>query len=149
MRIHRTRASTFVLARVLISLSSTPRGCPGHERAQMCSPVPCVPLFLSLRLGGDTQDTSKHISACPCPYFCLFDTARMHRTRVSTLVLTRALISLSSTPCRHTGHEQAHQCLLMYCVFISPLFQHSADAQDTSQHIGACLCPVCPYPCPF
>jgi len=85
----RTRASMLVLVRVLISLSSTPCGCTGHERAHQCSPTPCVSLFLSLRLGGAP------------------------RTQVSTLVLARVLISLSSPPClalfmslRHHGDTQ-------------------------------------------
>src|SRR5882724_1522506 len=151
-RTYRTRVSTLVFARVpyiRIPVPSMPYGCTRHERAHLCSPMSCMSLFMSFRHCRDTQDTSEHTCAHSCPYLTLFDTTRTHRTRASTLVLARALISLSSTPCRHTGHEQAHQCLLMYCVFISPLFQHNADAQDTSKHIGACLCPVCPYPCSF
>src|SRR5882762_7024561 len=77
-----TRASTLVLARVLLSLS--------------------------LQDHADARDTSEHIGARSCPHLSLFDTARTHRTRASTLVLARALVSLSSTPRGRTGHERAH-----------------------------------------
>jgi len=102
--------------------SSTPRGRPGHGRAHLCSPMPCVPLFLS------------------------FDSVGTPRTRASTLVLARVLISVSSTLRGRTGHERAYRCSL---VSLSRFLRHCADAQDTSEHIGARLCPVCPYSCPF
>src|SRR5882762_2510767 len=110
VRTHRTRASTLVLARALVSLSSTPRGRTGHERAHLCSPVSCMSLSLSLRRHGDTEDTSEHISARSCPHLSLFDTARTHRTRASTSVLARVLyvlIPVPSTPWGHRGHERA------------------------------------------
>src|SRR5882724_9465626 len=77
---YKTRASTLVLAHVLyvfIHVLSTPRGHPGHERAHMCT---LVSLSHSLRHRTDAQDTSEHISACPCPYLSLFDTVQTHRT---------------------------------------------------------------------
>src|SRR5882762_3009533 len=43
-----TRASTSVLAHVLISLSSRPCGRTGHKQAHLCSPVSCMSLSLSL-----------------------------------------------------------------------------------------------------
>src|SRR5882762_4252751 len=43
----RTRASTFVLACVLIPLFLTPRGCTGHERAHRAHSCPVCP-YLSL-----------------------------------------------------------------------------------------------------
>src|SRR5882762_6390512 len=104
-RTHRTRASTLVLARVLyvlIPVPSTPWGHRGHERALMCS---LVSLSLSLRHCADAQDTSEHISARSCPCLSLFDTARTHRTRASTSVLARVLVSLSSALRGRTGHE--------------------------------------------
>src|SRR5882762_6166234 len=110
---HGTQASTSVLARVLISLSSRPRGRTGHERAHRCSPVSCMSLSLSLRRHGDIEDTSEHISARSCPCLFLFDTARTHRTRASTSVLARVLyvlIPLPSTPWGHRGHERALMC---------------------------------------
>src|SRR5882762_8503512 len=113
---HGTRASTSVLARALISLSSTPRGRTGHERAHRCSPVSCMSLSLSLRRHGDIEDTSEHISAHSCPCLFLFDTARTHRTRASTSVLARVLyvlIPLPSTPWGHRGHERALMCSLV------------------------------------
>src|SRR5882762_7545790 len=145
-RTHRTRASTSVLARVLyvlIPVPSAPWGHRGHERALMCS---LVSLSLSLRHCADAQDTSEHISARSCPCLSLFDTARTHRTRASTLVLARVLVSLSSTPRGRTGHERAHRCSL---VSLSLSHRLCADAQDTSEHIGAHSCSICPYPCPF
>ena len=110
-RTHGTRASTSVLARVLISLSSRPCGRTGHERAHLCSPVSCMSLSLSLRRHGDTEDTSEHISARSCPHLSLFDTARTHRTRASTSVLAcvlYVLIPVPSVPWGHRGHERAH-----------------------------------------
>src|SRR5882762_10209320 len=106
-------------------------------------------LSLSLRHRADAQDTSEHISARSCPYLSLFDTARTHRTRASTSVLARVLyvlIPVPPTPWGHRGHERALMCSL---VSLSLSLQHCADAQDTSEHIGAHLCPVCPYPCPL
>src|SRR5882762_847022 len=138
-----TRASTLVLARVLLSLSSRPRGRTGHERAHRCS---LVSFSLSLQDHADARDTSEHIGARSCPHLSLFKTTRTHGTRASTLVLARALISLSSRLCGRTGHERAHQCSL---VPSSLSLRHRADAQDTSEHISARPCPVCPYPSPF
>src|SRR5882762_8223809 len=66
-RMHRTRASTSVLARVLyvlIPVPSMPWGHRGHERALMCS---LVSSSLSLQDCADAQDMSEHISAHPCP----------------------------------------------------------------------------------
>src|SRR5882762_7156298 len=126
-----TRASTLVLARVLLSLSSRPRGRTGHERAHRCSLVSfslssrprgrtgherahrcsLVSFSLSLQDHADARDTSEHISARSCPHLSLFDTARTHRTRASTSVLARVLyvlIPLPSTPWGHRGHERAH-----------------------------------------
>src|SRR5882762_7254831 len=106
-------------------------------------------LSLSLRHRAEAQDTSEHISARSCPCFSLFNTARTHRTRASTLVLARVLyvlIPVPSTPWGHRGHERALMCSL---VSSSLSLQARADAQDTSEHIGARPCPVCPYPCPF
>src|SRR5882762_5242141 len=137
-----TRASTLVLTRVLLSLSSRPRGRTGHEQAHRCS---LVSSSLSLQDRADAQDTSEHISARSCPCFSLFDTARTHRTRASTFVLARVLyvlIPVPSTPWRHRGHERALMCSL---VSSSLSLQDHVDAQDTSEHIGACPCPVCPY----
>src|SRR5882762_2581972 len=142
----RTRASTNVLTRVLISLSSRPRGRTGHERAHRCSPVSCmslsvlstpwghrghkrahscslVSLSLSLQHCADAQNTSEHIGAHPCslcPYPCPFNTMGTPRTRASTPVLASVL-----------------------CVLISV----SLDSQNSSEHIGAHWCSVCPYPC--
>src|SRR5882762_6561067 len=65
----RTWASTLVLTHVFISLFLTPHRCTGHKRAPVLTRVLCVLTLLSL----DTQSTGKHISACPCPYFSLFD----------------------------------------------------------------------------
>src|SRR5882762_3235665 len=138
-----TRASTLVLARVLLSLSSRPRGRTGHERAHRCS---LVSFSLSLQDHADARDTSEHIGARSCPHLSLFKTTRTHGTRASTSVLARALISLSSRPRGRTGHERAHWCSL---VPSSLSLRHRADAQDTSEHIGARPCPVCPYPSPF
>src|SRR5882762_3503888 len=107
-RTHGTRASTSVLARVLLSLSSRPRGRTGHERAHRCS---LVPSSLSLQDHADARDTSEHIGARSCPHLSLFKTARTHRTRASTSVLARVLyvlIPLPSTPWGHRGHERAH-----------------------------------------
>src|SRR5882762_6832229 len=70
-----------------------------------------------------------------------FDTARTPTTRASTLVLACVLLSLSSRPRGRTGHERAHRCSL---VSSSLSLQDRADAQDTSEHIGARSCPVCP-----
>src|SRR5882762_6827464 len=50
-----------------------------------------------------------------CPYLSLTPTTdllQMHRTRVSTLVLARVLISLFLTPRGRTGHERAHRAHL-------------------------------------
>src|SRR5882762_7401498 len=77
-------------------------------------------LSLSLQHRADAQDTSEHISARSCPHLSLFDTARMPRTRASTPVLASVL-----------------------CVLISV----SLDSQNSSEHIGAHWCSVCPYPC--
>src|SRR5882762_4598960 len=113
-----------------------------------CIPIayPYLSLSLFLRHHEDTDDTSEHISARSCPSLSLFKTTRMHGTRASTSVLARALVSLSSTPCGHTGHERALMCSL---VSSSLSLQDHMDTQDTSKHIGAHLCPVCPYPCPL
>src|SRR5882762_247670 len=107
---------------------------------------PYLSLSLFLRHREDTDDTSEHISARSCPSLSLFKTTRTHGTRASTSVLARVLLSLSSRPRRRTGHERAHQCSL---VPSSLSLRHRADAQDTSEHIGARPCPVCPYPSPF
>ena len=113
---------TLVLAHVLVSLSSTPCGCTGHKQAHRCSPMSCMSLSLSLRRHGDTEDTSKHISARLCPCLSLIGSARTHRTRVSTSVLTRVLyvlIPVPSTPWGHPGHERAHRCSLVSCMSLS------------------------------
>src|SRR5882762_3965388 len=99
---------------------------------------------LSLQDRADAQDTSKHICArpCPvCPYPCPFDAMATPRTRASTLVLARVLISLSSTPRRRTGHERAHRCSPMSCMSLSLSLRRHGDTEDTSEHISACLCP--------
>src|SRR5882762_5540530 len=126
------------------SLSSRPRGRTGHERAHRCSPVSCMSLSvlstpwghrgheralmcslvscLSFRCHGNTEDTSEHISARSCPHLSLFNTARTHRTRVSTSVLAcvlYVLIPVPSMPWGHPGHERAHQCSLVSCVSLS------------------------------
>src|SRR5882762_8010053 len=62
-----------------------------------------------------------------------FDTTRTPTTRVSTLVLAHALVSLSSTLRGHTGHKRAHLCSP---VSLSLSLQHRTDAQDMSEHIG-------------
>src|SRR5882762_750966 len=81
----RTQASTLVLARFLISLSSTPCGRTGHERAyRACS---CL--------------------ECPSLSYFLW----MPRTRVSTNVLAHVLdvsIPVPSTLGGHPGHRRAH-----------------------------------------
>src|SRR5882724_7126994 len=138
-----------VLARVLVSLSSTPRGYTGHERARLCSPVS---LFLSLRHRADAQDTSEHKCArpCPvCPYSCPFDSVGTPRTRASTLVLARVLISLSLTPRGCTGHGRAHWCLPVSRISVSLSLRRHTDVQDTSEHTCARPCLVCLYSCPF
>src|SRR5882762_5121320 len=79
-------------------------------------------LSLSLRRHGDTEDTSEHISARLCPCLSLIGSARTHRTRVSTSVLTRVLyvlIPVPSTPWGHPGHERAHRCSLVSCMSLS------------------------------
>ena len=100
-----------------------------------------VSLFLSLRHRVDAQDMSEHISARTCPYFFLFDTAGTPRTQASTQVLACVFISLSSTLCGHTGHEQAHQCSPMSCMSLFMSLRHHRDTQDTNEHTGACSCP--------
>ena len=136
-QMHRTRASTLVLAcvlYVLIPVPSTPWGHRGHERALMCS---LVSSSLSLHPRADAQDTSKHISArpCPvCPYPCPFDAMGTPRTRASTNVLTRVLISLSSRPRGRTGHERAHRCSPVSCMSLSLSLQRHGDTEDTSEH---------------
>ena len=105
----------------------------------------CMSLSLSLRRHGDTEDTSKHISAHLCPHLSLFDTAQTHRTRASTLVLTRVLyvlIPVPSMPWGHRGHKRALMCSL---VSSSLSLQDHVDTQDMSEHISAHPCPVCPY----
>jgi len=128
---------------ILLSLfTDTLQMTTGHKRADKCS---LVSLYPFLRHRVDTQDTSEHVCARPYPYFCLFDTAWTHRTRASTSVLARALCV--PIPRRgHPGHERAYRCSL---VSLSLFLRHCVDAQDMSEHIGACLCPVCPYSCPF
>src|SRR5882762_3070380 len=96
----RARASTLVLARVLISLFSTPCRCTVHERAPVLARVLCVLTLLSL----DSQSTDEHIGAHLCPYFSLFNTMQMHSTQASTFVLA-CVLSVSLAPCRQTGHE--------------------------------------------
>src|SRR5882762_7922265 len=103
-----TRASTLVLARVLLSLSSRPRGRTGHERAHRCS---LVSSSLSLQDHADARDTSEHIGArpCPvCPYPSPFDAMGTSRTRASTLVLAHVLVSFSSTPRGRPGNGREH-----------------------------------------
>src|SRR5882757_3662886 len=78
MRTHRTRAST------------------------VCSLVSCVSFLILLSL--DAQNTGEHQCARPCPgrlYPCPFDTAGTSRTRASTSVLARFLISLFDTMRTH------------------------------------------------
>src|SRR5882762_3262839 len=58
-----------VLTRVLLSLSSRPRGHMGHERAHRCS---LVSFCLSLQDHADAWDMSEHISAHSCPSLSLF-----------------------------------------------------------------------------
>src|SRR5882762_4654933 len=131
---HGTRASTSVLARVLLSLSSRPRGRTGHERAHRCS---LVPSSLSLRHRADAQDTSEHIGArsCPvCPYPSPFDAMGTSRTRASTLVLAHVLVSFSLTLCGRTGHERAHRCSPVSCMSLSLSLRRHGDTEDTSEH---------------
>src|SRR5882762_5599562 len=65
-----------------------------------CIPItyPYLSLFLFLRHREDTNNMSKHISACSCPCLSLFNTARMHRTRASTSMLTHVLYVLIPFP---------------------------------------------------
>ena len=108
VQMHRTRASTLVLARVFISLSSTPRGRTGHKRACRCLPVSFTSITLSLTAG--TPRTRANTGACSC-LVCLSCYLWMPRTWVSTSVLTRVpYVSnpVPSTPRGHPGHGRAY-----------------------------------------
>src|SRR5882762_2289868 len=152
----RTRASTLVLARVFcvpIFPSSTPRRCPGHERAYWCSLVLWASFSLPLQRPADSQGTSEHTGARPCPVCPLF--------------------YVPSTPHGRAGHERARRCLPVSCtsfvpcpfdipwtrrtrastpvlarvlyVLFSMSLPHPVDAQDTSEHAGARPCPDCHF----
>jgi len=124
-----------VLAHVLVFLSLMLHGCPGHERAYLCSPAS---LFVCFWLCADTQDMSEHICARLHPCLSVFDSVQTPRTRVSTSVLAHVLVFLSLMLHGCPGQEQAHLCSPI-SLFVC--FRLHVDAQDMSEHI-------CAHPCP-
>src|SRR5882762_3199283 len=129
----RTQASTLVLARVFcvpIFPSSTPRGCPGHERAYWCSLVLWASFSLPLQRPADSQGTSEHTGARPCPVCPLF--------------------YVPSTPCGCAGHERARQCLPVSCTsfFPCPFDIRSTRRTRVSTPVLACVLIVI-FSCPF
>jgi len=163
MWMHRTRASTPCSLMSCVSFTSLTLSLhrwdtQGTSEHTVLTCVLCVLISASL----DAQNTGEHISARPCPCFSLFDTTRMHRTRVSTpcslvscvslsrflwmprtwastLVLARVLYVHNPVPHRRdTQDTSEHQHSLVSCVLILL----SLDAQNTGEHISAHPCPV-------
>jgi len=133
----RTQASTLVLAHVLISLSSTPCGHTGHERAHRARSCPVCPY---LCIFGHLEHKRAHrCSLVSCVSLSLY--IWTPRIRVSTSVLARVLyvtIPLPSMSRGRTEHEQAHQCLLVSCMSLP----HSSRSHGRKEHERAPWCSI-------
>jgi len=92
----------------------------------------------------DAQDTNEHTSACSCPYISL--TLVDIQDTIEHICLCHGycyycLFSMKWMP----GHEWAHQCLpVSWASLFLPVWD-PMNAQGTSEHTGARLCPVCYY----